>query len=65
MNILRSLKTTESVAAGHPDKVADQISDSILDAYISADPSSRTAIETLVTKNKVIVAGEVCGPNIQ
>lgn len=65
MNILRSLKTTESVAAGHPDKVADQISDSILDAYISADPSSRTAIETLVTKNKVIIAGEVCGPNIQ
>lgn len=65
MNILRSLKTTESVAAGHPDKVADQISDSILDAYISADPSSRTAIETLVTKNKVIVAGEVFGPNIQ
>lgn len=65
MNMLRSLKTTESVAAGHPDKVADQISDSILDAYISADPSSRTAIETLVTKNKVIVAGEVFGPNIQ
>lgn len=63
--MLISLKTTESVAAGHPDKVADQISDSILDAYISADPSSRTAIETLVTKNKVIVAGEVFGPNIQ
>lgn len=65
MNTFRSLLTTESVAAGHPDKVADQISDSILDAYIAADPSSRTAIETLVTKNNVIVAGEVFGPNIR
>lgn len=65
MNKLRSLITSESVAVGHPDKVADQISDSILDAYIASNPESRTAVETLVTKDNVIIAGEVFGPNIQ
>lgn len=62
---MKSLITAESVAPGHPDKVADQISDAILDAYISVDPSSRTAIETLVTKNNVIIAGEIFGPTIK
>ncbi|WP_353276569.1 methionine adenosyltransferase [Wolbachia endosymbiont (group B) of Villa cingulata] len=57
--------TSESVAAGHPDKVADQISDAILDEYLFNDSSSRTAIETLVTKDNVIIAGEVFGPNIE
>lgn len=65
MNLYKNLITSESVAAGHPDKVADQVSDAILDAYIAADSSSRTAIETLVTKDNVIIAGEVFGPNIQ
>lgn len=51
--------TSESVAAGHPDKIADQISDSIVDACLSADPNSRVAVETLVTTNKVVLAGEV------
>ncbi|WP_333022965.1 methionine adenosyltransferase [Wolbachia endosymbiont of Pentidionis agamae] len=59
------LITSESVAAGHPDKIADKISDAILDSYISAHPLSRTAIETLVTKDNVIIAGEVFGPTIQ
>ncbi|WCR53833.1 MAG: S-adenosylmethionine synthase [Wolbachia endosymbiont of Ctenocephalides orientis wCori] len=65
MNLYKNLITSESVAAGHPDKVADQISDAILDAYIAADYSARTAIETLVTKDNVIIAGEVFGSNIQ
>ncbi len=51
--------TSESVAAGHPDKIADQISDSIVDACLSADSNSRVAVETLVTINKVVLAGEV------
>ncbi len=49
----------ESVAAGHPDKIADQISDSILDACLAADPQSRVAVETLVTTDRVVLAGEV------
>jgi S-adenosylmethionine synthetase len=53
------LFTSESVSEGHPDKVADQISDAILDAYLSIDPNSRVAIETLVTTNRVVLAGEV------
>ena len=65
MNLYKNLITSESVAAGHPDKVADQISDAILDLYLATDPSSRAAIETLVTKDNVIIAGEVSGPNIQ
>ena len=55
--------TSESVSCGHPDKIADQISDAILDYYISLNPFVHTAIETLVTKNKVFVAGEICGVN--
>ncbi len=53
------LFTSESVTEGHPDKIADQISDSILDALISQDPGSRVAVETLVTTGLVVVAGEV------
>ncbi len=56
--------TSESVAAGHPDKIADQISDAIVDEYILADPFSRTAIETLVTKDNIVIAGEVFAPDI-
>jgi len=51
--------TSESVTEGHPDKVADQISDAILDAMIKGDPQSRVAVETLVTTGLVLVAGEV------
>ncbi len=53
------LFTSESVSEGHPDKVADQISDAILDNFIAQDPSSHVACETLVTTGQVIVAGEV------
>ena len=53
------LFTSESVTEGHPDKIADQISDAILDAAISDDPQSRVACETLVTTGLVIVAGEM------
>src|SRR5262245_52676918 len=55
----RHLFTSESVTEGHPDKIADQISDSILDAIIAQDPSSRVACETLVTTGLAIVAGEI------
>jgi S-adenosylmethionine synthetase len=51
--------TSESVSEGHPDKVADRISDTVLDAYLSRDPSARVACETLVTENYVCLAGEV------
>lgn len=51
--------TSESVSEGHPDKVADQISDAVLDAYLAKDPNSKVACETLVTTGQVIVAGEV------
>jgi S-adenosylmethionine synthetase len=53
------LFTSESVSQGHPDKVADQISDAILDAYLEQDPDSRVACETLVTTGTVVVAGEI------
>jgi S-adenosylmethionine synthetase len=56
------LFTSESVSEGHPDKVADRISDTVLDAYLSADPYSRVACETLVTTNRVVLAGETRGP---
>ncbi|WP_321395518.1 methionine adenosyltransferase [Emcibacter sp.] len=56
------LFTSESVSEGHPDKVADCISDSILDRFLSVDPESRVALETLVTTNRVVLAGEVRGP---
>jgi S-adenosylmethionine synthetase len=55
----RHLFTSESVSMGHPDKVADQISDAVLDFCLSADPCSRVACETLVTTNLAVVAGEV------
>src|SRR3981189_3392789 len=53
------LFTSESVTEGHPDKICDQISDSILDALLAEDPTSRVAVETLVTTGLVHVAGEV------
>ena len=56
------LFTSKSVSEGHPDKVCDQISDSIVDLYLSADPYSRVAVETLATTNRVVLAGEVRGP---
>lgn len=52
-------RTSEYVGIGHPDKVADQISDTVLDFYLEADPDSRVAAETLVSGNRVIVAGEI------
>jgi S-adenosylmethionine synthetase len=57
--VSRRLFTSESVTEGHPDKIADQISDSILDALLTQDPSSRVAVETLITTGQVHVAGEV------
>ena len=53
------LFTSESVTAGHPDKICDQISDAILDAILAADPSAKVAVETLTTTGLVQVAGEV------
>jgi S-adenosylmethionine synthetase len=53
------LFTSESVSEGHPDKVADQISDAIVDAYIAQDPRSRVACETLVTTNLIVMSGEI------
>src|SRR5215471_6444313 len=51
--------TSESVTEGHPDKVADQLSDTVLDAVLSDDPSSRVACEVLITTGVVVVAGEI------
>lgn len=51
--------TSESVSEGHPDKIADQISDAILDAHLAGDRDSRVALETLVTTNRIILAGEI------
>ncbi|WP_326511443.1 methionine adenosyltransferase [Clostridium intestinale] len=51
--------TSESVTEGHPDKICDQISDGILDAYLDYDPNSRVAVETMVSKNTIMIAGEV------
>ena len=55
----KRLFTSESVTEGHPDKMADQISDSILDAFLAEDPKSRVAVETMLTTGQVHVAGEV------
>ncbi|MEC7910582.1 MAG: S-adenosylmethionine synthetase N-terminal domain-containing protein, partial [Pseudomonadota bacterium] len=51
--------TSESVSEGHPDKMADQISDAVLDAMLTDDPNSRVACETLVKDNLVVLAGEI------
>tara|TARA_B100000963_G_scaffold253061_1_gene221748 strand:+ start:54 stop:1223 length:1170 start_codon:yes stop_codon:yes gene_type:complete len=59
------LFTSESVSEGHPDKVSDRISDMVVDTYLSRDPFSRVACETLTTTNKVVLAGEVRGPEIK
>ena len=58
------LFTSESVSEGHPDKVCDRISDMVVDSYLSKDPFSRVACETLTTTNKVVLAGETRGPKI-
>jgi S-adenosylmethionine synthetase len=59
------LFTSESVSEGHPDKVCDRISDMVVDSYLSLDPLSRVACETLTTTNKVVLAGEIRGPKIE
>src|SRR5947208_15382510 len=51
--------TSESVSEGHPDKLADQISDALLDEFLEQDPNARVAIETLLTRGLAVVAGEV------
>ena len=56
--------TSESVSEGHPDKICDLVSDNIVDAFLAKDPESRVAAETMVTNNKVVVSGEVNGPDI-
>ncbi|HEV2566234.1 MAG TPA: methionine adenosyltransferase [Microvirga sp.] len=56
------LFTSESVSEGHPDKVCDRISDAVVDAYLAAEPEARVACETLATTNRVVIAGEVRGP---
>ena len=58
------LFTSESVSEGHPDKICDQISDTLVDAYLSQDPYSRLAIETFATTNRVIIGGEIRAPQI-
>ena len=57
--MIRRLFTSESVTEGHPDKIADQISDAILDSLLKDDPKSRVAVETMITTGQVHVAGEV------
>ena len=64
-NLKNFLFTSESVSEGHPDKVSDRISDMVVDTYLSGDPYSRVACETLTTTNKVVLAGEVRGPEIK
>jgi S-adenosylmethionine synthetase len=56
------LFTSESVSEGHPDKVCDRVSDTVVDAYLAAMPEARVACETLATTNRVVIAGEVRGP---
>ncbi len=58
------LFTSESVSAGHPDKICDQISDTLVDAYLAKDPYARLAIETFATTNRVIIGGEIRAPQI-
>jgi S-adenosylmethionine synthetase len=54
--------TSESVSEGHPDKICDRISDAVVDTYLRADPQARCGVETLVTTNRVVLAGETRGP---
>ena len=56
------LFTSESVSEGHPDKVCDRVSDAVVDTYLTGDPHSRVAVETLCTTNRIALAGEVRGP---
>jgi S-adenosylmethionine synthetase len=56
------LFTSESVSEGHPDKVCDRISDTVVDAFLAAEPQARVACETLTTTNRIVIAGEVRGP---
>ena len=65
MNKKSFLFTSESVSEGHPDKVCDRISDMVVDTYLSKEPLSRVACETLTTTNKVVLAGETRGPEIK
>ncbi len=62
MTLSNYLFTSESVGEGHPDKVCDRISDSVVDIFLAADPQARVACETLATTNRVVIAGEVRGP---
>ena len=62
MPLVNYLFTSESVGEGHPDKVCDRISDTVVDMYLGADPEARVACETLATTNRVVIAGEVRGP---
>jgi S-adenosylmethionine synthetase len=57
--IMKKLFTSESVTPGHPDKLCDQISDNILDAYLKEDPNSRVACEVCAHKNGIVVMGEI------
>ena len=57
--MIKTSFTSESVASGHPDKICDQVSDAIVDAALAADPMARVAVETLVTTNRIVLAGEV------
>ena len=58
------LFTSESVSEGHPDKICDQISDTLVDAYLAKDPYSRLAIETFATTNRIVIGGETRTPEI-
>ncbi|MSO75448.1 MAG: methionine adenosyltransferase [Alphaproteobacteria bacterium] len=62
MTLKDYLFTSESVSEGHPDKICDRISDAIVDTYLTAQPNARVAVETLVTTNRIVLAGEVRGP---
>ena len=57
------LFTSESVSEGHPDKVCDRISDAVVDAFLGADPIARVAVETMTTTNRIVISGEVRGPD--
>ena len=65
MNKKTYLFTSESVSEGHPDKICDRISDMVVDAYLTKEPFSRVACETLATTNKVVLVGEIRGPKIK